>query len=159
MAEQQTLVSLCAKGCCELMEMQKEMRGGDTMKFVLASHNKGKLAEMQAILGELGVEVVMPADVGVDVDVEETGTTFAENAGLKAQAIMQASGLPAIADDSGLCVDGLSGAPGDVLRPLRRGWTTTGRYRLLLDNMRGADDPRGPFPLRYCLLPSPTGTP
>ena len=63
------------------------------MKFVLASHNKGKLAEMQAILGELGVEVVMPADVGVDIDVEETGTTFAENAGLKAQAIMQASGF------------------------------------------------------------------
>ena len=82
------------------------------MKFVLASHNKGKLAEMQAILGELGVEVVMPADVGVDIDVEETGTTFAENAGLKAQAIMQASGLPAIADDSGLCVDWLQGAPG-----------------------------------------------
>ena len=50
------------------------------MRFVLASHNKGKLAEMQAILGELGVEVVMPSDVGVDVDVEETGTTFAENA-------------------------------------------------------------------------------
>ena len=47
------------------------------MRFVLASHNKGKLAEMQAILGELGVEVVMPSDVGVDVDVEETGTTFA----------------------------------------------------------------------------------
>ena len=53
------------------------------MRFVLASHNKGKLAEMQAILGELGVEVVMPSDVGVDVDVEETGTTFAENAALQ----------------------------------------------------------------------------
>lgn len=61
------------------------------MRFVLASHNKGKLAEMQAILGELGVEVVMPSDVGVDVDVEETGTTFAENAALKANAIMAAS--------------------------------------------------------------------
>ena len=82
------------------------------MKFILASHNKGKLAEMQAILGELGVEVVMPSDVGVDVDVEETGTTFAENAALKANAIMAASGLPAIADDSGLCVDWLQGAPG-----------------------------------------------
>ena len=82
------------------------------MKFVLASHNKGKLAEMQAILGELGVEVVMPSDVGVDVDVEETGTTFAENAALKANAVMAASGLPAIADDSGLCVDWLQGAPG-----------------------------------------------
>ena len=89
------------------------------MRFVLASHNKGKLAEMQAILGELGVEVVMPSDVGVDVDVEETGTTFEENAALKANAIMAASGLPAIADDS--TVRGLaSGRAGGVFRPLRR---------------------------------------
>lgn len=110
------------------------------MKFVLASHNKGKLAEMQAILGELGVEVVMPADVGMDIDVEETGTTFAENAGLKAQAIMQASGLPAIADDSGLCVDALNGAPGVYsARYGGEGLDDAGRYRMLLANMpRGA---------------------
>ena len=97
------------------------------MKFVLASHNKGKLAEMQAILGELGVEVVMPADVGVDIDVEETGTT-----------IMQASGLPAIADDSGLCVDWLQGAPG--IYSARYGGLDSDpeRCRLLLGNMRGA---------------------
>ena len=82
------------------------------MKFVLASHNKGKLAEMQAVLADLGIEVVMPADLGIYVDVEETGETFAENAALKANAIMEASGLPAIADDSGLCVDALDGAPG-----------------------------------------------
>ena len=108
------------------------------MKFVLASHNKGKLAEMQAILGELGVEVVMPADVGVDIDVEETGTTFAENAGLKAQAIMQASGLPAIADDSGLCVDWLQGAPGIYsARYGGEGLDDRGRYMLLLNSLRG----------------------
>ena len=77
------------------------------MKFVLASHNKGKLAEMQAVLAGLGVEVVMPAELGITVDVEETGETFAENAALKAKAIMTASGLPAIADDSGLCVSWL----------------------------------------------------
>ena len=82
------------------------------MKFVLASHNKGKLAEMQAVLAGLGVEVVMPAELGITVDVEETGETFAENAALKAKAIMTASGLPAIADDSGLCVSWLNGAPG-----------------------------------------------
>ena len=63
------------------------------MKFVLASHNKGKLAEMQAVLADLGIEVVMPADLGIYVDVEETGETFAENAALKANAIMEASGL------------------------------------------------------------------
>jgi len=81
------------------------------MKFVLASHNKGKLAEMQTILGALGVEVVMESDLGLAVEVEETGETFAENAMLKAKAVMEASGLPAIADDSGLCVDALNGRP------------------------------------------------
>ena len=82
------------------------------MKFVLASHNRKKLAEMQEILGELGVEVVLQSDVGLDLEPEENGTTFAENAAIKAMAVMQASGLPAIADDSGLCVDWLQGAPG-----------------------------------------------
>ena len=82
------------------------------MKFVLATHNPGKLKEMADILSGLGVEVVSPADVGISVDVEETGTTFAENAMLKAKAICAASGLPAIADDSGLCVDALNGGPG-----------------------------------------------
>ena len=82
------------------------------MKLVLASKNAHKLVEMRDILSQLGVEVVLESDVGVDVDVEETGTTFEENAFLKAHAVMEASGLPAIADDSGLCVDALGGAPG-----------------------------------------------
>lgn len=82
------------------------------MKFVLASHNRKKLAEMQEILRELGVEVVLQSDVGLDLEPEENGVTFAENAAIKAMAVMQASGLPAIADDSGLCVDALNGAPG-----------------------------------------------
>ena len=82
------------------------------MKLVLASKNEKKLAEMNAILSELGVEVCSEAQAGVDVDVEETGTTFEENSLLKAKAVMEASGLPAIADDSGLCVDALNGAPG-----------------------------------------------
>ena len=82
------------------------------MKFVLASQNPGKLKKMQAILDGLGVEVVLQSQLGLRVDVEETGSTFAENALLKAKAVCQASGLPAIADDSGLCVDALNGAPG-----------------------------------------------
>ena len=82
------------------------------MKFVLATHNPGKLKEMADILSGLGVEVVSPADVGISIDVEETGTTFAENALIKAETICKASGLPTIADDSGLCVDALGGAPG-----------------------------------------------
>ena len=82
------------------------------MKFVLASQNQHKLKEMQDILSAQGVEVVLESDIGLHVDVEETGNTFAENALLKARAVMEASGLPAIADDSGVCVDALNGAPG-----------------------------------------------
>jgi XTP/dITP diphosphohydrolase len=108
------------------------------MKFVLASHNRGKLKEMQEILGTLGVEVVLESDLGLALDVAETGTTFEENATLKARAVMEASGLPAIADDSGLCVDALNGAPG--IYSARYGGLDSdeARYRLLLSNLRGA---------------------
>ncbi len=107
-------------------------------KFVLATHNPGKLAEMKAILSGLGVEVVSPAEAGVEMDVEETGTTFAENAMLKAKAICAAAGLPAIADDSGLCVDALNGGPG-VYSARYGGEELDDRKRrlLLLRNLRG----------------------
>nr|WP_326175925.1 XTP/dITP diphosphatase [uncultured Oscillibacter sp.] len=107
-------------------------------KFVLATHNPGKLAEMKAILSGLGVEVVSPAEAGVEVDVEETGTTFVENAMLKAKAICAAAGLPAIADDSGLCVDALNGGPG-VYSARYGGEELDDRKRrlLLLRNLRG----------------------
>ena len=121
------------------------------MKFVLATHNPGKLKEMGEILSGLGVEVVSPADAGVTVDVEETGATFEENAYLKAHAVMEASGLPAIADDSGLCVDALNGAPG--VYSARYGGPElddAGRYRLLLENLRGQLDRRGKFVSAIC---------
>ena len=108
------------------------------MKLVLASKNQKKLVEMQRILSDLGVEVVLQADLGIDVDVEETGTTFTENATLKAKAVMEASGLPAIADDSGLCVDWLNGAPGIYSARYGGVETDEDRYRLLLANMRGS---------------------
>ena len=108
------------------------------MKLVLASKNAHKLVEMRDILSQLGVEVVLESEVGVDVDVEETGATFEENAFLKARAVMEASGLPAVADDSGLCVDALNGAPGVYsARYGGEGLDDAGRYRLLLENMRG----------------------
>ena len=111
------------------------------MKFILASQNQHKLVEMQNILSAHGVEVVLQSELGLHVEVEETGATFAENAMLKAKAVMAASGLPAIADDSGVCVDALSGAPG--VYSARYGGPElddVGRYRLLLENMRGARD-------------------
>ena len=109
------------------------------MKFVLATHNPGKLQEMGEILRDLGVEVVSPAALGIPVDVEETGTTFLENALLKAKAICRAANLPAIADDSGLCVDALNGAPGVYsARYGGEGLDDRGRCMLLLNSLRGA---------------------
>ena len=108
------------------------------MKVVLASHNQKKMVEMKAILSQMGVEVLSQAEVGVDLEPEETGTTFEENARIKAQAVMQATGLPAIADDSGLCVDALGGAPGVYsARYGGPGLDDTGRWQLLLKNMAG----------------------
>ena len=107
-------------------------------KLVLASKNQKKLVEMNEILSHLGIEVCSEAEAGVDVDVEETGTTFEENSLLKAEAVMKASGMPAIADDSGLCVGALNGAPGVYsARYGGEGLDDVGRYRLLLENMRG----------------------
>ena len=82
------------------------------MKLVLATQNPKKLKEMNEILSHLGVEVVSEAELGVRIEVEETGETFTDNAHLKATAVMQATGLPAVADDSGLMVDALNGEPG-----------------------------------------------
>lgn len=82
------------------------------MKVVLASQNRHKLEEIQNILSQYDMEVVLQSELGVTIDVQETGTTFEENSALKARAVMEATGLPAVADDSGLCVDALGGAPG-----------------------------------------------
>ena len=119
--------------------------------MVLASKNPKKLLELQAILSAQGIEVVLESQVGIDVDVEETGTTFEENAFLKAHAVMEASGLPAVADDSGLCVDALNGAPGVYsARYGGPGLDDVGRYRLLLENMRGQLDRRCRFVSAIC---------
>lgn len=80
-------------------------------KLVLASHNPGKLAEIRQMLEPYGYDVVLAGDLGL-AEPEETGTTFEANAELKARAAAEASGLPALADDSGFCVAALGGAPG-----------------------------------------------
>ena len=81
------------------------------MKLVLASSNHGKLEELRSLLSGSGIELIAQSDLGVD-DAEETGTTFIENALLKARHATRVTGLPALADDSGICVDALRGAPG-----------------------------------------------
>ena len=83
------------------------------MKIIIATHNKHKLAEMARILEPMGYEVVTDRDLGIELtDVEENGKTFLDNARIKAESGCRESGLPCIADDSGLCVDALNGEPG-----------------------------------------------
>jgi XTP/dITP diphosphohydrolase len=80
-------------------------------RVVIATHNSGKLWEMRELLTPFGIDAVSAGDLGLP-EPEETGTTFAENARIKAEAAARAANLPAFADDSGLCVDALEGAPG-----------------------------------------------
>ncbi len=111
------------------------------LTFVLASKNKKKLEEMQTILGEQGIRVLSQAQAGVDLEPEETGLTFEENAVIKARAVCEASGLPAIADDSGLMVDALDGAPGVFSARYGGSHELSDEYRwkLLLKNMEGRE--------------------
>lgn len=111
------------------------------MRAVLASKNEKKLRELREILSDCGVEVILQSQVGVDVEVEETGATFEENAILKAEAVRDATGLPAISDDSGLMVDALGGAPGVYsARYGGEGLDDTGRWQLLLQHMEGEEN-------------------
>ena len=112
------------------------------MKVVLASKNQHKLVEISQITRLFDMELVLQSQLGVDIDVEETGTTFEENSFLKANAVMQATGLPALADDSGIVVDALNGEPG--IYSARYGFDDTlddrGRLQLLLKNTEQVPD-------------------
>ena len=112
------------------------------MRVVLASKNKHKLVEISKITEKFGFELVLQSELGVDIDVEETGTTFEENSFLKAEAVMKATGLPALADDSGIAVDALNGEPG--VYSARYGFDESlddwGRLLLLLKNMEHVPD-------------------
>ena len=112
------------------------------MKVVLASKNKHKLVEISKITEKFGFDLVLQSELGVDIDVEETGTTFEENSFLKAEAVMKATGLPALADDSGIAVDALNGEPG--IYSARYGFDDSlddwGRMMLLLKNTEHVPD-------------------
>ena len=82
------------------------------MKLAIATNNQHKLQEIRAILGDSFEELLSLKDLGIDVDVEETGSTLEENALIKARAILSLSGIATLADDTGLMVDALKGAPG-----------------------------------------------
>lgn len=112
------------------------------MKVVLASKNQHKLVEISKITERFGFELVLQSQLGVDIDVEETGSTFEENSYIKAKAVMEATGLPALADDSGIAVDALNGEPG--IYSARYGFDPTlddwGRLQLLLKNAQDIPD-------------------
>jgi XTP/dITP diphosphohydrolase len=110
------------------------------MKLVLASKNPHKLQELQTILGQLGLDVVLESELGLDVEVEETGLTFEENSMLKARAVLAASGLPTVADDSGLMVDALNGAPGVYSARYGHKKSDAERIDYLLENMKDVPD-------------------
>ena len=112
------------------------------MKIILASKNPHKLVEISKITEKFGFELVLQSELGIDIDVEETGTTFEENSLLKAEAVMKATGLPALADDSGIAVDALNGEPG--IYSARYGFDESlddrGRMMLLLKNTEAVPD-------------------
>ena len=112
------------------------------MRVVLASQNKHKLEEISKITAQFDMELVLQSELGVNIDVEETGTTFEENSLLKARAVMEATGLPALADDSGIAVDALNGEPG--VYSARYGGDESlddwGRLLLLLKNTEHVPD-------------------
>ncbi len=112
------------------------------MKVVLASKNPHKLEEIGKITEKYGIELILQSQLGIDIEVEETGATFEENSMIKAKAVMEATGLPAIADDSGLAVDALGGQPG--IYSARYGFDESlddrGRMQLLLNNMENVPD-------------------
>lgn len=111
-------------------------------KFLIASNNAHKVIELNRILNPLGINAVTAKEYGVDLgDVEETGTTFAENAEIKARAAFEKTGIPSIADDSGLMVDALDGRPGVYsARYAGENATDEDRYNKLLSEMKDVPD-------------------
>jgi XTP/dITP diphosphohydrolase len=112
-------------------------------KLLLATNNKGKVLEFQSLLEETGLELVTPAALGLTLDVDETGSTYEENARLKALAGVRASGILTLADDSGLEVDALGGEPG--IRSSRYAGDRAddhGRVRFLLSKLSSVPEAR-----------------
>ncbi|MRR39393.1 XTP/dITP diphosphatase [bacterium] len=126
------------------------------MKLLVATTNKGKIEEITRILAGLPVTVVTPRDIVLNLDVEENGSTFAENAVIKARAWSAETNLPALADDSGLCVDALGGSPGVYsARFAGIGASDEQNTSLLLEKMKGITERTARFVCSVALaLPS-----
>jgi len=124
----------------------------DIKKIVVASGNEGKIAEIRSIFSD--VEIVSMHELGFTDEIEETGKSFKENAKIKAETVAKAFSLPALSDDSGLCVEGLNGAPG-IYSARFSGEGPAENRKLLLKRMEHVYDRRAYFESAVCLcLPS-----
>ena len=125
------------------------------MKLILASNNKKKLRELGEILSDMDVELLSQREAGCDFEVEETGTTFAENAYLKAKAVADATGLAAVADDSGLMVEALNGEPGVYsarYAPGRHEASDKEKYEYLLSKLVNVEHRAAKFVSSICFI-------
>ena len=122
------------------------------MKLILASNNANKLKEFRSLVADLDIELLSQREAGCDFEVEETGTTFEENAYLKASAVTDATGIAAVADDSGLCVDALNGEPGIYSARYGLGHAASDqeRYQYLLQKMEGVENRSARFVCCIC---------
>jgi XTP/dITP diphosphohydrolase len=122
------------------------------LTLLIATNNAGKVREYETLLAGLPVRLTTPADIGIHIDVEENGASFEENAVIKARAYAEASGLPTLADDSGLEVDAMGGAPGIYsARYAGESASDADRYRRLLAALR--DVPAGERTARFqCVI-------
>lgn len=110
------------------------------MRFIIATHNSHKVTEFRRILEPLGIEVLSQSEAGIDADVIEDGTTFAENAEKKARAVSEAGNCIAIADDSGICIDAFGGAPGIYSsRFLGEDTSYTEKNAIILDRLKDVE--------------------
>lgn len=116
------------------------------MKVIAATKNSGKIHEMQEILAPLDMDVVSQQEIGINIDAEETGDTFERNALIKARAVAMICDYPILADDSGICVDALGGAPGvHSARYAGEGATDQDRINKLLSELKGCQDRTAKF--------------
>lgn len=122
------------------------------MKLILASNNKNKLREFGQLVSDMDIELIGQRDAGCDFEVEETGTTFEENAYLKCSAVTNATGIAAFADDSGLVVDALNGEPGvySARYGLGHDASDADRYNYLLKKMEGVENRSARFVCSIC---------
>src|SRR5574340_530084 len=113
-------------------------------KLLIATNNQGKVKELRELLRDLDVELLTPRDIGLSLEVEENGTTYAENAAKKAMAFSQASALVSMADDSGLEVQALEGAPGlySARYSTKKGANDSDRRHFLLERLGNVKAPR-----------------